>query len=55
MAEFSLPATPADGDLYNDLLDAEVRVAELRRQYHEAECRRLDDLWNASNSEEVDD
>jgi hypothetical protein len=50
MAEFHVPDAPADGDLYNELLAAEVHVADVRRRYHEAECAQLEAAWRASNT-----
>lgn len=50
MPEFAIPDEPASEALYNAVLNAEVELVELRRQYHEAECAELDRLWNASNS-----
>lgn len=53
---FALPASPADGDLYNELLNAEVNGAAeehllaLRLQYHQVECARLERLWRESNT-----
>lgn len=57
MAAFVVPASPADGDLYNELLNAEVNGAPeehllaLRLQYHQVECARLERLWRESNAE----
>jgi hypothetical protein len=58
--EFALPPRPADPELFNALLDAELAggvdpelLRRLRADYHRSELRELDEAWPETSPSQV--